>query len=135
MRPARPAALLALALAACDMAPQTAGPAQPIEAIGDTPWKLASIDGEPVAPVEIMLNISGGFISGTGPCNTINANYVGEVPEFRIETLITTKLSCDRLGLENRVIEALMQADRAEIAGSRLTIRGDASPVLIFNPA
>lgn len=129
----RPAALVALLmLSACDGV-GTAVPEARIESIGDTPWRLARI-GETEADSAVVLRIGGGFLSGTGPCNTLNANYVGEAPAFEIETLISTKMACDRLGFENRVIEALMNATRAEVANGRLTISGPSSATLVFVP-
>lgn len=127
-------ALLAVSLAACE-APRSEPESPPITEIGDTPWRLASVDGEPTDDVDVVLDIEGGFISGRGPCNNINANYLGQPPVFQVETLITTKKACDRLGLENRIVEALVNADRAVVEKERLTISGPDSPLLRFDPA
>lgn len=128
---------LILALAACgEPGPGTDRPdPRNIAALGDTPWKLVAVNGEDVRAEGVVLDIAGGFLSGKGPCNTINANYEGQIPEFRIGTLITTRMICDRLGLENRIVLGLQDARRATIENGRLTISGDGSPVLVFEPA
>ncbi|MEM9049973.1 MAG: META domain-containing protein [Pseudomonadota bacterium] len=123
-----------LVLAACDASPPEPEK-PPITKLGDTPWRLAMLDGEAVGSVEFVLNISGGFISGTGPCNTISADYQGQAPDFVIGTLITTRAVCDRLGFERKVVAALANATRAMIADERLTITGLDSPEMTFVPA
>ncbi|WP_157982324.1 META domain-containing protein [Oceanicella sp. SM1341] len=133
---------LVLVLAACD--PQTAttgsgvtsssAPAS-VTAIGDTPWHLVRVGDEDVSRDEVVLRMAGGFISGQGPCNVLNANYLGDAPEFRVETLVSTKMMCDRLGLEQRLIDGLMNARNASVANRRLTITGEDSPTLVFEPA
>lgn len=131
---AAPFLAMALALAGCGPA-TTESETPPVAAVGDAPWRLASVDGEDVGTVDVVLSIAGGFISGQGPCNTINANYIGVPPEFAIETLITTKVSCPRLGLENRIVSGLVNASSAVVENERLTISGEGSPVLVFRPA
>jgi heat shock protein HslJ len=132
----RPVALvvLALVLAACDAGTKAPEP-KPVAAIGDTTWKLASVNGEKVTDGRFVFKIAGGFISGQGPCNTINADYQGQAPVLEIGTLITTRMVCDQLGLENRVISGFQDAHRAVLENGRLTISGDGSPVLVFDPA
>ncbi|QDL92191.1 META domain-containing protein [Paroceanicella profunda] len=132
---------LVLFLAACD--PQTGtsiggiGSSAPtiVSAIGDTPWHLVRVGDEDVSGENVVLKMAGGFISGQGPCNVLNANYLGEAPEFRVETLVSTKMMCDRLGLEQRLIDGLMNARNAKVANRRLTITGQDAPTLVFEPA
>jgi heat shock protein HslJ len=126
------AALLAVAACGTESATPERGP---VAALGDTPWKLVAVNGEAVTEGTFVFRIAGGFISGQGPCNTINADYQGALPVFEIGTLITTRLVCDRLGLEDRVISGFQDARRAVLDGSRLTISGDGSPTLVFDPA
>lgn len=133
MRPAPLLAALGLALAACGEAPVEDTP-RSVNAVGDATWKLVEMNGADPGHDGILLRIAGGFLNGQGPCNTINANYVGEAPAFEIETLITTKMVCDRLGLENRVVEALLGARRAVVANGRLTLSGEGSATLVFVP-
>jgi heat shock protein HslJ len=127
--------VLALATAACGDA--TDGPDGPrsVSAIGDAPWRLVSVNGEAVEDERIVLKIAGGFISGQGPCNTINANYIGEAPDFAVETIVTTKMFCEQIGLENRMVEGLLDARRAVVEGGRLTMTGEDSAELVFVPA
>lgn len=129
------ALVAALACAGCDGGGGAEPARGPVTAVGDTAWKLVSVNGEAVDDASFIFRIAGGFISGQGPCNTINADYQGEAPVFEIGTLITTRMICDRLGLENRVISGFQDARRAVIENDRLTISGDGSPVLVFAPS
>ncbi|HEU0221873.1 MAG TPA: META domain-containing protein [Paracoccaceae bacterium] len=129
-------AVMALSLCACaGVEPVAETPESPaVTSVGDTSWRLVAVNGESVESDEIVMKIEGGFISGQGPCNMINANYVGEPPAFQVETLITTRMICDRLGLERRMIDGLSGARQAVIENGRLTISGEGSPVLVFRP-
>lgn len=127
---------LALTLAACAPQPGTQ-PTAPvvIDDIGDTPWQLVSIGSTEVGPPPVVLNIAGGFINGRGPCNQINANYLGTAPAFKVEVMTSTKMICDRQGLEMEMISAMMGADTARVADGILTITGPESEMLVFKPA
>jgi len=123
-----------LVLAACDgfSVPYLSAETQ---ARNDRSWKLIELRGEGVGSAGIVFDISGGFINGTGPCNTINANYVGEAPDFQVQTLITTKRACAGLALEQRLIEALKAARSMTRRDGRLVLSAEGVELLVFEPS
>ncbi len=140
MVPRMPALALLLAMAACgtlESSPvSTNRPLRgPVTALGDTDWRLVAVNGEKARSDTVIVKIAGGFISGQAPCNVINGNYVGTLPSFEVETMVSTKIACDLLGLEHRIIEGFMNARQASIANNRLTISGIDAPTLVFEPA
>ncbi|MEM9011510.1 MAG: META domain-containing protein [Pseudomonadota bacterium] len=130
MRRVLVALVLVPILAACaDLAAD--GPAPPT-AIADSAWRIASVNGREVPPAG-RLEMAGGFITGTGPCNTIRANYIGPLPAFQIEALSSTNRPCESAELEQEIISALLRARQAEVVDGRLHLMEAGTTILVFD--
>lgn len=122
-------------LAACGDAPtETRATPKVVSEIGDTEWRLATLEGAEVPVSNVVMKIAGGFISGTAPCNTVNANYLGELPDFRVELLVTTKSSCDEIALEQAILRTMIEARKAVVVDSRLTLTTEDGRTMVFVP-
>lgn len=130
------AALLCAGLVACEPVPPVEAPyvpPPPPERLGDAQWELTTLAGDPATSL-VRLQLSGSFIDGEGPCNSIQGNYLGTGPIFRVETVVTTRATCPEVGFEQDFIQTLLTARSAVIEGRGLTLLGeDRAPVMTFD--
>lgn len=145
--------LLLLALAACDTTPrEVVTPPAPRPApsrgaeiaaletpevtpdviptrIGDVDWSLTVLNDRLVGQV-MEVNLSGGLIDGTGPCQAIRGNYFGTGPIFVVETIIVPRLpDCERSNLQEEIAIAMIDARSAVVENGVLVVR-DAAGVI-----
>ncbi|MEL6126580.1 MAG: META domain-containing protein [Pseudomonadota bacterium] len=122
-------------LAACEPAALVKAPPPPPEQIGDVDWTLVGFRGSRVPDGSFIADLSGGFIAGEGPCNRINGNYLGTGEVFLVETVVTTKSTCDGLTLEQDIIEALLLIEAARVDNGVLFLFDENdSPIMSFLP-
>ncbi|MBB5515303.1 heat shock protein HslJ [Rubricella aquisinus] len=118
-------ALACATLAACEPVPTDQAapwtPPPPPERLGDAQWQLATLAGEDATSL-IRLQLSGSFIDGQGPCNSIQGNYLGTGPIFRVETVVTTRATCPEIEYEQDFIQTLLTARSGQIEDRTLTL-------------
>ncbi|MEL6677784.1 MAG: META domain-containing protein [Pseudomonadota bacterium] len=126
---------VAALLAACAPTDITKAPPPPPEQIGDVDWRLVGFRGSRVPEEAFIADLSGGFISGDGPCNRINGNYLGTGEVFLVETVVTTRSTCDDLDLEKQIIEGLLSVEAARVDDGVLFLFDENdSPIMSFLP-
>ena len=95
-------------------------------------YRLAEMDGRPVA-VRVVLEIAEtGIWRGEGPCNRFGFTQSAAFPAFRAGAIRGTKRACADLGVENAVIAALQKATGAAFEDGRLTLSGTGTAALVF---
>ncbi|KAA8475704.1 heat shock protein HslJ [Arcticibacter tournemirensis] len=80
-------------------------------------WNLVSVDGKSAAHSEsyIEFDSTSGKIHGKGGCNGFGGTYTSKTNTLKIEGIISTKMACDHLDIENSFFRILEKADRYTI--------------------
>ncbi len=81
-------------------------------------WDLVSVDGRSAANSGsyIEFDSTSGKVSGKGGCNGFGGTYTSETGnKLKIEGIISTKMACDHLDIENSFFRMLEKADRYTI--------------------
>lgn len=114
------AAFIALGTAAAQAADQV--PAASTSVRGA--WKIVQARTEPIldqrnARLDLDAN---GRLSGHTSCNTMSATYTLDAPQIRIGPIVTTRMACSplRLEQEDRILTALEAAVTAVVRGDGL---------------
>lgn len=106
----------------------------------NTYWKLAEMNGMPVETpenakeVHIVLAAEGDEkrIRGFGGCNGLGGNYT--VSDNKVKfTVLSTKMFCDRMDVENYLTKALSEADSYVIKGETLELFQGNTALIRFN--
>lgn len=102
---------------------------QPIES---RPWRLASIDAQPVIPssdprqvAQITFDGSNQRVSGSGGCNRITGSYQRTGDQLKIGPLAATRMACidaSRGQLEARFLAALQATTSYSVSGNELIL-------------
>lgn len=120
-----------LALAACE---PTSTPTAGGEDRGFIPggsYVLVGMDGQTVPLRDVTLLVEEKRLSGQGPCNSYSAANNAELPAIALSPIVSTKMACKNLRLENRFLSVLQQATEAEFYGGVLKIKSP-STWLVF---
>lgn len=126
------AAISVLALAACE--PTTTGATAGGEDRGFIPggsYVLVGMDGATVPLRNVTLLIEEKRISGQGPCNAYSAANNAALPAVALSPLVSTKMACKDLKIENRFLSVLQSATQMEFYGGVLKVKSP-STWLIF---
>lgn len=118
-----------------------AGEVGPLTPLNGTQWQLASIDVKKVIPdsqITILFEINSGGrsgrVSGSGGCNTYNAEITGV---FSLGAIISTAVSCDEpegiMEQEGAYLTVLQNANGVSLEGNTLRITTD-QETLYFTP-
>ena len=107
-------------------------------ALNSVRWELTELASKPVAeyPAQnkkpyITFNQETRMLSGTGGCNSISGLYTLGAPNLMsIKNLITTKMACPDLTVEDAFAGALEKTTNYAIDGSVLTLRDSAGNVV-----
>ncbi|QPH54422.1 META domain-containing protein [Pontivivens ytuae] len=111
--------------------PQATPPAARPLAIGEVDWSLAVLNGRLVGRV-MEVNLGGGRISGDGPCQGIDGNYLGTGDIFVVETFIVPRLpGCERATIQEEIATAMLSARSALIEDGVLVMRDERGRVLM----
>jgi heat shock protein HslJ len=112
--------------------------AEPVALTG-TYWRLAQLDGEPVAVAEgtplphIALHADTERVAGFGGCNRFFGRYSVTDKAISIQPLGGTRVSCpDTDALEQSFLRALAATDQYVVNGGGLTLIGDGREILVF---
>lgn len=121
-----------LALAACEPAPATpTAPGDDRSFIPGGHYVLVGMDGQTVPLRNVTLLVEEKRISGQGPCNGYGAVNNAELPALQLSPIVSTKVACKDLKLENRFLSVLQQASEVDYYGGVLRIKSP-STWLIF---
>ncbi len=90
-----PAALVALALAACgsgiDLDEPIEGPVWRLAQVGDQPIAAGT---EPQRDPHLQFDANSGRVSGSGGCNRISGSFTRSGSALRMEQLVSTRMAC-----------------------------------------
>lgn len=110
----------------------------------NTTWLLESIAKKKILyPADYRQNfvifkgeVDGFTLSGFAACNNFSGKYdVGDHETFGIDKIISTKMACSFMDLENRFIELLKNADNYKIDGFYLTMYKGEKELAVFKDA
>ena len=110
------------------------------ETILDAYWMLLSIEGESVQRPNdtqmayIRFQENDNDVTGFTGCNKIFGKYevAGSVNALRLSNLNSTKVACDNLEQEARLMQLLAQVDTYSISGDLLTLYAGSRAVATF---
>ena len=124
-------AAMALSLAACDDADQSA-----TTSLTGTKWIAQSINDKPVIePGGVTLTFSDERVTGRSGCNTYFGAAEHKDGILTIGSIGATKMACLRDGLmqqESEFLNTLQAAQNYAVESDRLTLTGPAGGVLVF---
>lgn len=72
-----------------------------------------------------QLSFDGDRLSGTGGCNAISASATIDDTTMRIGTVASTRMMCESLPLEQRIIKALADVQTFTVQADRLFLLGE----------
>lgn len=111
--------------------------------ITDTRWKLVELMGKPVdslvngkAPF-ILFSSAEQRIQANGGCNNISGSYeLKEGNRIAFSKMISTKMACQDMEVEDRLIKVLETADNYSLKGNQMTLnRARMAPLARFEVA
>jgi heat shock protein HslJ len=94
-------------------------------------YVLVGIDGGTVPERNITLSVTPEGISGHATCNSYSAQNTATLPAVALTPLVTTKMLCGGMALENRYFEVLQSVNEVEYFGGVLKAKSP-STWLIF---
>lgn len=95
-------------------------------------WTLVELGGKPFAARATMTFPEKGTVAGNAPCNSYRANQSVPLPWFEIGPILSTKMACRDLAIEQKFFEALGEMSLAETLGDTLILRNDAGREMVF---
>ncbi len=110
------------------------------ESITEKYWKLTEIRGKAVNPgstqkeAHIILKTEGSRLSGTGGCNGLGGTYTLEEPNrIRFSEIFRTEMACEKMDIEEALIQALETADSYHLESDTLQLfRARMAPLAKF---
>lgn len=128
--------LLVMFLFQCKSAENTTSTAS----LENTYWKLAEMNGMPVETPENSREVhmvlaaekEEKHLRGFGGCNGLGGGYTLDGNKIKF-TVITTKMFCDRMDVENYFTKALNEADSYLIKGETLELYQGNTFLVRFN--
>ena len=100
----------------------------------DGPWRLDSLNGQPVG-AEVTLDLAqADRVAGQGPCNRYFGEPVGLAPAFAVDALGATKMACPELTLEADYFAALSAVTQVDESESRLVLAGPGVELVFMRP-
>jgi len=131
------AALLLLACSSTKKQTATAGTGNAFTLSG-TSWTLHSLPGfqmeETRKPVTLDFSDTSDRISGFAGCNGYGGVYKVEGKTIKMEKIIATQMACSPgMQTENKVMDALMNADSYHVTAENLTLMKGGKVVATFS--
>lgn len=127
--------LLALA-AALSLSLPTVADGESLATLVGTSWRLAQLDGEPVAlSVTSTLRISADSLGGNGGCNTYGGNIAETPTGIDITEVFSTLMACDVLDQEQAFLAALEAADSFTVVAGNLQLLENGTVLAELAPA
>ena len=104
--------------------------------LGDTPWKLISINQNPISLGDaaiLTFDEKESKVSGTAACNSFNAGYEMIKMTIKFESVITTKKYCEgKMDEENQIITNLQNVTRYDVKADKLYFYGKDQLLLTY---
>jgi heat shock protein HslJ len=103
-------------------------------------WNVDSINGTKVIlpsgqRITMDVNTDKASVSGRAPCNSYSATYVELGESIKFSPIVSTKMACDELSLENQYFEALGKVTSYTISGNHLSFySGTALVIYLVKP-
>jgi heat shock protein HslJ len=117
--------------------PAVTGATRRTATLDDTHWKLVQLgdtavrDGLMLREPHLMLDANRRHLSGSGGCNLLTGRYTQDGTDgIRFEDLISTKMACQGMGIEQGLLKSLEQARHWRIAADRLQLMDAGGAVL-----
>lgn len=125
------AALPALVLASACAGDET------VRAYGgaDRTWALQSLDGSDFAARATLTFPEPGRIAGQAPCNAYTGKMEAAYPWWETAALISTKMACPDLSVEDAFLAALAHMTQSEVLGDTLILRDGKGREMVFKTA
>ena len=104
----------------------------------DTDWKLVSLNGESIDTASLNKRPGIRFdkaqhrVSGNGGCNGMGGSYTVTGDKLHFSPLISTKMACPGLDVENKYFKALEQVTSFDVSEGRLELKSNSGTVAIF---
>ena len=133
--------LLVAGLSACKSQQPAAGSDAGDAAITATYWRLTELHGKPVGPVApnkkevfIRLKKENNQLEGFAGCNGFGGRYeLKETNGISFSNIMGTMMACDDLVNENKLFDALREADNYIHHGKKLILnKGSKAPLARF---
>ncbi|HEY0272120.1 MAG TPA: META domain-containing protein [Chitinophaga sp.] len=105
----------------------------------NTDWKLVSIQGEAIDTTGMNRRPGIRFeknqhrVSGNGGCNGMGGSFTVTGNKLHFSPLISTRMACPALAVENKYFKALEQVTRFEVSEGRLELLNDSGSLAIFS--
>lgn len=109
----------------------------PLAELDASSWALQQFAGHDLALPEdrqVTLKIEGTRLGGRAPCNSYGADLTEREGRVTIGPILSSKMACDRLDLEQAYFAALTQVTSVRRDGANLTLAG-ADATLVFGAA
>jgi heat shock protein HslJ len=97
--------------------------------LSGTKWKLIELMGNPISKDDvttepfIMLGKKENRVTGNGGCNTFNGSYSSENElSIRFTQMVSTMMACEKMQVEQGLMNVLNQADNYTISGNTLSL-------------
>ncbi|MCF3973040.1 META domain-containing protein [Paracoccus salsus] len=120
-----------MGLAACEPVATATPTGDDLGFIPGGSYVLVGMDGKTVPLRNVTLLVEEQRLSGQGPCNSYSAANNASLPTVALSPIISTKMACKDLELEDRFLSVLQQASEMEFYGGVLKIKSP-STWLIF---
>ena len=131
------ATLIASLIASLTLA---AGPTRAAEAIDpysdpDTTWVLQVLDGQVFEAGTTLSFPEPGRVAGKATCNNYSGEMTATYPEFEVGPLISTRMACPDMELEQVFLDALAAMRGAVATDYILVLTGPDGGEMVFTPA
>lgn len=124
--------LLSLAFTACDPSRKSAAGSNAADtdnSLLNKRWVLRELPGSTLPNLERDIHITfrpdGGRMDGFGGCNNISGTYTIDGRKLKIDRVISTKMMCDNMATETKVLSVLETTNHYTVAGDEMKLLKD----------
>ncbi|SCC62560.1 Heat shock protein HslJ [Chitinophaga costaii] len=103
-----------------------------------TDWKLVSLQGEAIDTAGLRKRPGLRFdkaehrVSGNGGCNSIGGSFTVTGDKLHFSPMISTKMACPAMDVENKFLQALAQVTRFDVSEGRLELLNEQGSLAIL---
>ena len=90
----------------------------------DDGWPLTLVDGVAPGYTATLALDQPGKVYGRAPCNRYSGPRRGDLPVFRVEAVMSTKMACPEMAAEQAFFDLLTLMEHAEQGDGVLTLTG-----------
>lgn len=101
-------------------------------------WRLQTIKGNdvkvdsPLQTLTLELNFMDNRLSGNTSCNTYNAPFTLSKNVLEVQSLVTTRMACDKMDVEKKFVEAFTGRMDIDLENGKLVVRKDNKEIMTF---